>query len=75
MMTDVKGSAFAIQPVKQFLEQKGIPALDISPLIEDKTVKELIVSKNDHHPNEWVNEIVADTLDKWLKPIWFPQEQ
>lgn len=75
MMADVKGSAFAIQPVKQFFHRKGIPALDISPLLDGKTARELMVSKNDQHPNEWVNAVVADTLDKWLKPIWFPLAQ
>lgn len=70
MMSDVEGSDFAIEPVMKHFHATGIPSLDISPLVKGKTPKELMVSKNDAHPNEWVNQVVADTLDQFLRNAW-----
>lgn len=69
-LMDVKGSNFAIEPVLKHLREKRISTLDLRALLTGYSPQELIVNKNDAHPNVRCNQLVADTLLPFLAEEW-----
>jgi lysophospholipase L1-like esterase len=51
-----------IGPVIRHLEQRGVPVLDVFPLLETLPVPERVVNRNDAHPSVRLNRLVADAL-------------
>lgn len=67
ILKDVSGSEFALQPMRAYWELQGVPCLDLTPTFMGYTESELTVNANDTHPNEFANELVADTLAVFLR--------
>ena len=66
MMEDVKGSAFAIGPMKKMLDDLGVKYCDLQPALEQYKSSELIVNKMDAHPNEFAQKIIAEELYQFM---------
>jgi lysophospholipase L1-like esterase len=56
-----------IGPVIRHLEQRGVPVLDVYPLLERLPVPERVVNRNDAHPGVGLNRLVADALQATLE--------
>ena len=63
---DVAGSRAALEQVQALLEAEGVPVLDVADLIKDRPTNELIVNRNDGHPNETVHREVGNALYELL---------
>ncbi|MEM6272529.1 MAG: SGNH/GDSL hydrolase family protein [Bacteroidota bacterium] len=66
-LQDVAGSNFARQPVRNHLENRGLPVLDLAPMLARYPGEELVVNFQDSHPNETAHGLVADTLATYLR--------
>lgn len=70
-LSHVSASQFAIQPVAEWLEKENVPYLSLADKLAKFSAGELIVNNNDAHPNEFVHQMVADTLTQFLKKkVW-----
>ena len=59
-------SQVVTERIVNLYEEKGVPVLDVTDLIEDIPKKELIASPTDVHPSELVHKLVADRLYEML---------
>jgi hypothetical protein len=48
-------------------KEQGVPTLDVATLIEGIPVDQLMASPVDTHPNEFVNQLVAEALYHMLQ--------
>lgn len=70
-LSDVKAGHFATDPVKDWLKTAQVPYLSLSEKLAPIPATDLIVNNNDAHPNEFVHQLVADTLVQFLKSeVW-----
>jgi hypothetical protein len=67
MMNWVEGSEFAIQPVRVFWEDRGVPCLDLSSIYLPYSPEELMVNAKDAHPNEFAHQLAADAIWEWMQ--------
>lgn len=49
-------------PIENYFNNKNIAVLNITPLLKKIPVSQRVVSASDYHPNELVNEIIAENL-------------
>lgn len=66
-LEDVKGSDFATEPIVSYLENCDIPVLDVGSWAGELPVEDIIVNRNDPHPSERLNSLVADSLYEMLE--------
>ncbi len=61
-MVDVEQSRELTAKVVDFFEERQVPVLDVTDLIENVPPKQLVANSLDAHPSEWVHQQVADAL-------------
>lgn len=61
-LEDVKGSAELMQPVKNYLQAQQVPFIALDESLKLMEPAQMMVNKNDGHPNEKVHQLVADSL-------------
>ena len=74
-MEDVEGSEFAVRPVREFLAEDSIPTLDLRPVLLEKGPEDGRVNPSDPHPNEAVQLLVAEELERFLREKKLLEEQ
>jgi hypothetical protein len=48
--------------LRRFLEENGVETLDLLPAIAAEDPADLVVNKQDAHPNERANELFAEAI-------------
>lgn len=64
---DLVGSSSLLKPIEEFFSRNNISIIKVADLAANMPPNQLIINKNDQHPNEWVNHRVADELIMKLK--------
>ncbi len=68
-ITSIEASRQITQPVLDFFQSRGVPTLDVGRLIAGQNPRDLMASPVDGHPNEWVNEQVAQQLYEMILQV------
>lgn len=55
--------------VRAVFREKEIDAIDLLDYLKEKNAKDLIVSRYDYHPNEYVHNLAAEKLYKKIAPL------
>lgn len=61
-LEDVKGSASMLKPVREFLQMQGVPVISLDAPLLSMQPLDMMVNKNDGHPNEKIHQLVADSI-------------
>ena len=61
-LLDTKESSYALGKVKDIFQAHNVPVLEVSELIKNLKVKDIIANKVDTHPSEKVHKLVAEAL-------------
>lgn len=62
VLTNVEWSSQVTQPVKDYLQAKGVTLVDMGPLVADKPPASLTVNSSDAHPNAAIHALAAQQL-------------
>lgn len=62
MLDNVDASAFYMDPLINWLEQRGVPVIDVRPLVAALPVERRIIHAQDPHPSAEVHRRVAEAI-------------
>ena len=72
-LAGVAGRGAMMEKIDSFWEREGVPHLDLLPVFESHSSRELAANPHDAHPSVFAHGLAADAIERFLLERVLPE--